>query len=110
MTHVRQELTLTPIRQLSRFPSRRVLLNTKVRRNSWRCSDDEQDPQRLPIPQVENHVVDLGLQTVHLSASLDRNKPREVSIHSCSRNLGETSDLRRQVASHSVDGESGGND
>jgi hypothetical protein len=61
MRHIRQKLTLTPIRQLRRLSRSRVLLNT--------------------IPQVEHHLVDLRLQRIHLSTGFNRDEPREITVH-----------------------------
>ena len=48
MRHIRQKLTLTPIRQLSCFPSSSVLLDV--------------------ISQVEHHLIDLCLQALSSSS------------------------------------------
>ena len=81
--HVSQELRFTSVRQLSSFPRSGVLLDT--------------------VAQVEDHLIDLRLQRVHLSAGLDRDEPSEVAVHSRLRDLRESSDLGRQVAGHGVD-------
>lgn len=60
MRHVGQELRLGPVRQLRRFPRSRVLLNT--------------------LSQVVHHLIDLGLERVHLSASFDSDEPSEISV------------------------------
>lgn len=85
MRHVRQKLTLTPIRQLGRLPRRRILLNS--------------------LPQIEHHLVDLRLERIHLSARFDRDEPREVAVHCCRRDLCESTHLGGQVVRHLVHGE-----
>ena len=84
MTHIRQKLALTPVRQLGRFPSSRVLLDTrhKVTLSATRSHPEMDKGAASPIPQIEDHVIDLSLQTIHLPTSLDRNEPREIAIHS----------------------------
>jgi len=84
--HVCQELRFTPVRQLGSFPSSRVLLDA--------------------VSQVEDHLVDLGLQGIHLPTGFDSDETSEVPVHGCSGNLTEASHLGRQVAGHRVDGHS----
>lgn len=62
MTHVGQELRLTPVRKFSGLSRSGVLLDT--------------------LAQIVNHLIDLGLQRVHLAAGFDSDESREVSIHS----------------------------
>jgi hypothetical protein len=83
MGHVRQELGLGPICQLGSFSCSSVLLDG--------------------VTQIEHHLIDLRLQGIHLSARLDRDEPSEIAVHSCRRNLGESTHLRGQVSSHGVD-------
>lgn len=82
--HVSQELGFTPVGQFGGFPGSGVLLDT--------------------ISQVEDHLVDLRLQRVHLSTSLDRDETTEVSVCGGGRDLRETTHLRRQVVGHGIDG------
>ena len=82
--HVCQELGFTPIRQLGGFPSSRVLLDA--------------------VSQVEDHLVDLGLQRIHLPTGLNSDETSEIPIHGCSGNLADTSHLGRQGAGHCIDG------
>ena len=84
MRHIGQELRLRPICQLGRFPRSSVLLDT--------------------VAQVEDHLIDLGLEGVHFTACLDRDEPTEVAVHGCRRDLGETTHLGRKVAGHGVHG------
>jgi len=84
MTHVRQELTLAPVCQFRGFSCCRVLLNR--------------------LSQVEDHLIDLGLERVHLARRLDSDEASEISIRSGRRNLGESTDLRCKICSHSIDG------
>jgi hypothetical protein len=78
--------SLTPVSQLRRLPRRRVLLDT--------------------IPQVEHYLIDLRLQRVHLTAHLDRDEPRKVSIHSRRRDLRKAPYLCFQIPGHGVDRQS----
>jgi hypothetical protein len=80
--HVSQEFTLTLVSQLRR----RVLLNA--------------------IPQVEDHLSDLRHQQVNITAPLDRNEPRKVSVHSRRRDLRKVPYLCRQIPGHGVDRQS----
>ena len=82
--HIRQELRLRAVRELSRLTRRRVLLDR--------------------LAQVVHHLVDLRLERVHFARGLNGDEAREVAVHGRCRDLSETSDLRRQVASHGVDG------
>lgn len=54
------------------------------------------------IPQIEDHRVDLSLEGVHFSASLDRDEPSKVTIGGCGTNLGEASHLRGKITGHGV--------
>ena len=70
----------------------------------------------LPVPLLGPHIpleyishlsaqrggIDLRLQRVHLAASLDRNEPRKVSVHSRRRDLSKAPYLCRQIPSHRV--------
>jgi hypothetical protein len=81
--HVSEELGFRPVRKLSRLPRHRVLL------------------QR--VAKGEDHLVDLGLERVHLSARFDGDEGGEVSFGCGGGNLGEGANLRGQVKSHGVD-------
>jgi len=81
--HVGQKFTLTPVCRFGLLPGTGVLLDR--------------------LSKIVHHLIDLRLQTVHLSTRFDRDKTGEVSICRCSGDLGECSHLRGEVRSHRVD-------
>lgn len=88
MRHVCQELGLRSVGRLGLLSSARVLLDT--------------------FSEVVHHLVDLGLETVHLSRRFDCDESSKITIGGSGRDLGEGSHLGCQVGSHGVDIEAAG--
>jgi len=83
MRHVREELRFTTVCELGCFPGGRVLLDT--------------------VAEIEDHLIDLRLQGVHLTTGFDGDEAREISVHCGCGYLSEPTHLGGQVAGHGVD-------
>ena len=68
MCHVGQEFGFTTVCKFGNSPGGNVLLDA--------------------VSEIENRLIDLGLQAVHLTASLDGDGAREITAHRGGRHLG----------------------